>query len=41
MYNTLTNFVNSPEYLMLSSQERNIIEVELMEKENISKEEQK
>ncbi|MFZ5945961.1 MAG: hypothetical protein ACOYVD_17860 [Bacillota bacterium] len=29
MYKTVTNFVNSPEYLMLSSQERQLKEEEL------------
>jgi len=41
MYKTLTSFVNSPEYLMLSSQERNIKEAELMKKENAAKNEKK
>jgi len=41
MYNTLSSFVNSPEYLMLSSKERKIIEAELIKKENATKNEHK
>jgi len=41
VHKTLTSFVNSPEYLMLSSQERRNKEAELMEKQNEAKNEQK
>ncbi|MDK2824445.1 MAG: hypothetical protein PWP71_2363 [Clostridia bacterium] len=37
MYKTVSSFVNSPEYLMLSSKERNIKEEELRKKEQNSK----
>lgn len=33
MSTSLTSFVNSPEYLMLSSQDREIKETELIQKE--------